>query len=257
MGLGKAMRWVLLERYYPPMTPILLPGLLCDASVWQDMLPALQRRWPCVVPDYGALDSIEAMAQHVLQTAPPGPLALAGHSMGGRVALEILRQQPERIQRLALMDTGFEALALGAAGEKERAGRMALLQTARQDGMRAMGRDWARGMVHPSRLDSPLFDRILDMIERSTPEIFEAQIHALLHRPDAAALLGQIRCPTLLLCGREDAWSPLARHAQMRSLLGAAPVELVVIEHAGHMSPMEQPDAVCQAMQHWLDGNPA
>ncbi|WP_394787130.1 alpha/beta fold hydrolase [Rhodoferax sp.] len=239
------------------MTLILLPGLLCDASVWQDLLPALRHKVACVVPDYAALDSIESMAQQVFHTTPPGPLALAGHSMGGRVALEMLRQQPERIQRLALMDTGYEGLAPGAAGEKERAGRMALLQTARQHGMRAMGRDWARGMVHPSRLDSPLFARILDMIERRTPEIFEAQIHALLQRPDASALLGQIRCPTLLLCGREDAWSPLARHEQMLGLMPQAHAELTVVEHAGHMSPMEQPDAVGQALLRWLGNMPA
>ncbi|MCX7276462.1 MAG: alpha/beta hydrolase [Burkholderiales bacterium] len=239
------------------MTLVLLPGLLCDASVWQDMLPALQQRSPCMVASYGTLDSIESMAQHVLQTAPAGPLALAGHSMGGRVALEVLRQQPDRIQRLALLDTGFEALAAGAAGDKERAGRMALLQTARQDGMRAMGRDWARGMVHPSRLDSPLFAQILDMIERSTPEVFAAQIQALLHRPDATALLGQIRCPALLLCGREDAWSPVARHEQMQTLLRAAPVQLRVVEQSGHMSTMGQSDAVCQALLQWLDWNPA
>ncbi|MEO5795898.1 MAG: alpha/beta hydrolase [Rhodoferax sp.] len=238
------------------MTLVLLPGLLCDASVWHDMLPTLQAHSPCLVASYGILNTLESMAEQVLQTAPAGPLAVAGHSMGGRVALEMLRQQPSRIQRLALMDTGFEALAPGGAGEKERAGRMALLQTARQSGMRAMGQQWARGMVHPSRLDSPLFAQILDMIERSNPEVFAAQIHALLHRPDATALLGHIRCPTLLLCGQEDAWSPLARHAQMQDLMVTAPVELVAIAQSGHMSTMEQPDAVCQAVLRWLDGVP-
>jgi pimeloyl-ACP methyl ester carboxylesterase len=239
------------------MTLVLLPGLLCDASVWLAMLPRLQAHSPCVIPNYGVLDNIESMARHVLQTTPPGPLAVAGHSMGGRVALEMLRQQPGRIQRLALMDTGYEALAPGALGEKERAVRMALLQTARQDGMRAMGQRWARGMVHPERLDSPLFAQILAMIERSTPEVFAAQIQALLNRPNVTDLLGQIRCPTLLLCGEEDLWSPLARHVQMRDLMLAAPVELVAIAQSGHMSTMEQPDAVCQAMLRWLDWQPA
>lgn len=239
------------------MTLVLLPGLLCDARVWQDMLPTLQTRSPCVVAHYSKLDSIEAMAQHVLHTAPPGPLAVAGHSMGGRVALEMLRQQPGRVERLALMDTGFEARAPGATGEKERANRMALLQTARQDGMRAMGQHWARGMVHPARLDSPLFAQILDMIERSNPEVFAAQIQALLNRPEVTDLLGQIRCPTLLLCGREDTWSPVVRHEQMRDLMRAAPVQLCVVEQCGHMSTMEQTDAVGQALLQWLDWNPA
>ena len=239
------------------MTLVLLPGLLCDAAVWQDILPELQQRTRCVIPSYGALNTIASMAQHVLQVAPPGPLAVAGHSMGGRVALEMLRQQPERVERLALMDTGYEARDTGPKGEKERDNRMALLQTARQDGMRTMGQHWALGMVHPARLDSPLFTQILDMIERSNPEIFAAQIHALLNRPDVTALLGQIRCPTLLLCGEEDAWSPLDRHVQMRDLMVSAPVELVAIAQCGHMSTMEQPAAVGQALLRWLDMQPA
>ena len=116
--------------------------------------------------------------------------------------------------------------------------------------MREMGRVWARGMVHPSRLDSPLFERILDMIERQTPAIFEAQIKALLARPDARDVLRNLRCPTLLACGREDAWSPLSRHEQMHAMVPQS--RLVVIEDSGHMSTMEQPHAVSQALAEWM-----
>ncbi len=235
-------------------TLLFLPGLLCDAATWRDQMAALAPVANCMTFDYGSIDSISGMAEHVLAHAPDGPLSVAGHSMGGRVALEVWRQAPQRIERLALLDTGFHPLQAGAAGEAERAGRMELLDRARREGMRAMGRQWARGMVHPDRLDTPVFDDILDMIERSTPDIFAAQINALLNRPDATALLSEVRCPTLLLCGREDSWSPLERHEEMESLMPNA--RLVVIEESGHMTTMERPEAVNAAFVAWLKESP-
>jgi pimeloyl-ACP methyl ester carboxylesterase len=233
----------------PMTTLVLLPGLLCDDTVWthqRAVLPADE----CIVPSFEALDSIGAMAEQVLATVAAPRFSLAGHSMGGRVALEVLRRAPQRVERLALLDTGIDPIAPGADGEREREARMALLAMARREGMRAMGRQWARGMVHPSRLESAVFTQILDMIERRTPDIFAAQIAALLGRPDAREVLRSLRCDTLLLCGRDDAWSPLARHAQMHSLLPAA--RLAVIEHCGHMSTMEQPEAVSEVLAQWL-----
>jgi pimeloyl-ACP methyl ester carboxylesterase len=173
--------------------------------------------------------------------------------MGGRVALEVLRQAPERVERLALLDTGFQGLAEGEAGEKERAGRYQLLELAHSQGMRAMGQQWARGMVHPEHLDTPVFEAILQMLCRSTPEMFESQIQALLTRPDATSLLPKIHCPTLLLCGRDDLWSPLARHEVMqRAIPGST---LKVIEISGHMTTLEQPQAVSSALAPWLQGD--
>ena len=233
----------------PLPTVFLLPGLLCDEQVWPDQRAALAPHAHCVVPSWGSLSSLEAMARRVLSDAPER-FSVVGHSMGGRVALEVARLAPERIERIALLDTGIDPLASGDAGEVERAKRQALLDIARRDGMRAMGRLWARGMVHPDRLDSPLFDAILGMIERRTPEIFEAQINALLNRPDARGVLAALRCRTLLMCGRDDAWSPLDRHEQMHALLPAS--KLVVIEHSGHMTTMEQPQAVSEALLEWL-----
>jgi pimeloyl-ACP methyl ester carboxylesterase len=228
----------------------LLPGLLCDRATWAAQCEALAERADCRVPVYRTLDSIEAMAAHVLRAAPSGRFALAGHSMGGRVALEVLRRAPERVDRLALLDTGFQGLATGDAGEKERAGRYQLLSRARAEGMRAMGAQWARGMVHPAQVGTPVFEEILAMIERSTPDMFDAQIRALLNRPDASELLTQIRCPTLLLCGRDDLWSPLARHEDMQRAIPGA--RLQVIEACGHMTTMEQPQAVSRALAQWL-----
>ena len=231
-------------------TLLLLPGLLCDDAVWQAQCADLGAFADCRVPVYGAFDTLEAMAEHVLATAPAGGFALAGHSMGGRVALEVFRRAPERVLRLALLDTGFQSLAAGEAGEKERAGRHQLLSLARSEGMRAMGAQWARGMVHPERLGDAVFEEILEMIARNTPEMFESQIRALLGRPDATLLLPLIGCPVLLLCGRDDAWSPPARHEEMRAAIPGSRLE--IIESSGHMTTMEQPQAVSRALKHWL-----
>jgi pimeloyl-ACP methyl ester carboxylesterase len=229
---------------------VLLPGLLCDAAVWQPQVAALRGQAHCHVADHGTRDSLRAMAEHVLATAPVPRFALAGHSMGGRVAFEVMRLAPERVTRLALLDTASHPLPDGEAGAAEKAGRMALLDLARQEGMRVMGRRWGVPMVHPDHVDTPMFEAMLDMIGRCTPEVFEAQIHALLGRPDAAPLLATIDCPTLLLCGREDRWSPPSRHEFMRDAIPGS--TLVVVEHCGHMCTMEQPEAVSQAMADWL-----
>ncbi|UUX97877.1 alpha/beta fold hydrolase [Aquabacterium sp. J223] len=230
---------------------LLLPGLLCDEQVWAQQREALGAAVDCRVPDWGLRASLTDMAEQVLSMAPAGGFSLAGHSMGGRVALEVVRLAPQRVQRLMLMDTGVDPLPEGEAGVQERDKRLALLAIAREHGMRAMGAEWARGMVHPSRLDGPLFAEILAMIERRSPPQFEAQINALLARPDARGVLAGVRCPTVLLCGRQDAWSPLARHEEMQRLLPAS--RLAVIEDSGHMSTMEQPAAVTQALRAWME----
>ncbi len=238
------------------MTLVLLPGLLCDDAVWRAQIAALPGV-RSIVPDYGTLDSLDAMAEHVLATIDAPRFSLVGHSMGGRVALEIMRRAPQRVERLCLMDTGVDALVPGEAGQGERTRRLALLDTARREGMRVMGREWARGMVHARHIDAPVFERVLDMIDRKTPEIFAAQIDALLARPDARDVLRSVRCDTLIVCGRQDAWSPLERHEQMVALRPAS--RLAVIEDSGHMSTMEQPDAVSAVLRDWLylpvDGN--
>ncbi|MBX3621694.1 MAG: alpha/beta hydrolase [Rhizobacter sp.] len=233
-------------------TLVVLPGLLCDAAVWAPQVEALSPRVDCHVAHYGTLDDLADMARHVLATAPAERFSLAGHSMGGRVAFEVWRQAPERVQRLALLDTSYHPLAEGEAGDTERAGRHKLLDIARRDGMRAMAGEWARGMVHESRIGGPVFEAILDMFERSSPEVFAAQIKALLARPDAAPLLPRITCPTLVLCGADDAWSPPARHETMHQAIGGS--RLVVVERCGHMSTMEQPEAVSAAFDAWLSG---
>ena len=234
-------------------TLVLLPGLMCDRAVWQPQIGALEEAWRCVVVDYGGADSLAAMAQLALEAAPPR-FALAGHSMGGRVALEMLRSMPQRITRVALLDTGYQAWPDEKAGAAEAAQRLRLLELARTQGMRAMGREWVQGMVHPERLwDEPLVESILEMIERKTPEIFAAQIGALLSRPSAEGVLRAIGCPTLIGCGRQDLWSPLARHEAMARLVPGARLE--IIENSGHMVTMERPEQVRSALRLWLAGS--
>jgi pimeloyl-ACP methyl ester carboxylesterase len=228
---------------------VLVPGLLCDAAVWEGQCAVLAADADIRVADHGTLDSLALMAARVLDSVP-GRFAIAGHSMGGRVAFEVQRQAPERLTGLALLDTACAALAPGAAGEQERHARLAAL--ARRDGMRAMAREWVRGMVHPQRLeDAALIGPILDMFERKTPDIFAAQIHALLARPEARGLLGAIRCPTLVLCGAQDAWALPQGHRDMAAAI--ADSIFVEVPGCGHMAPLEKPAEVNAALAAWLE----
>ncbi len=231
-------------------TLMLLPGLNCDAAVWALQVSALQGQADCNIPAWGLRDSLTAMAQQVLDEAPTERFSLAGHSMGGRVALEVMRLAPQRVERLALLSTGTHPLAAGEAGEKEKAGRMALLKIAQAQGMRAMAQEWARGMVHPDRIGGPVFDEVLAMFDRGSAAQYAAQIHALLKRPDASPLLPTIQCPTLVLTGRQDAWSGPAQHEAMAAAIPNA--QLVIVEDSGHMCTMEQPQAVSAALADWL-----
>lgn len=235
-------------------TLVLAPGLMCDAMAWHAQSAAFETQLPVQVIDYGLLDSLPAMAAHLLQQAPPR-FALAGHSMGGRVALEVMRQikdvAPERVTHLALLDTGCHALPEGEAAEKERTIRLGFLQLAQDKGVAAMARAWVRGMVHPDRLsDAPLIDAIVSMFARKPVEVYAAQIKALLARPEAFPLLAQIRCPTLVLCGNEDTNSPPAVNLEMAGAIAGD--QLDIIPHCGHMAPMERSQAVNDALRALL-----
>jgi pimeloyl-ACP methyl ester carboxylesterase len=232
-------------------TLILVPGLMCDTAVWNPLLPTLQTAADCRVADHGDADTIGTMARQVLDIAP-AHFALAGHSMGGRVAIEVLRLAPGRVTRLALLDTGYKARACGAAGEDEARKRQALLDIARAQGVREMALQWVQGMLDPARLaDTEMVEAIVAMFARKSPDIFARQISALLARPDATAVLRSIQVPTLVLCGRADSWSPLSQHEEIAALLPARPT-VQVVDHAGHMCTMEQPAAVAQALLGWL-----
>ena len=229
---------------------VLLPGFCCDQGYWQNQIDALSDVAECTCADYGSLNRIPVMAESVLRTAPK-QFSVAGHSMGGRIAFEIYRQAPERVRRLAVFNTGTAARAAGPAGQQEETNRRRLLAVARSDGMRAMALQWVQGMVAPPRLqDHALIETIVAMFERKSPDLFEAQMNALLNRPDATPVLSQIRCPALVVTGREDSWSPPLTHQMIAS--GIAGAKLVIVPDSGHMSAMEQPAAVSQGLRDWL-----
>ena len=228
----------------------MLPGLMCDHAFWQPFVQ-LSPKTVCQVVDYGEADSLTAMAKAALAVAPPF-FSLAGHSMGGRVALEIMRLAPVRVRKLILMDTGYLPLAADEAGQAERAGRMALVDIAKKDGVQAMCAQWVKAMVHPDRLgDAALMNAITAMFERKSVERFERQQHALLTRGDASPVLSALTLPTLMLCGRQDGWANVAQHAAMQAL--APHASLAVIEDASHMVLMERPEATSQALTSFLN----
>jgi pimeloyl-ACP methyl ester carboxylesterase len=230
------------------MKPILflLPGLLCDARVWAHQAAHLAEFAEIRIPDFSQLDSLDAMADAVLKEAPE-TFCLAGHSMGGRAALQILHKAPERIAKLALLDTGTHAVKPGEA-EK----RQVLIDLAEREGMAALARAWAPPMVHPARHDdAALMGEIFAMVENYSVAGFKGQIRALLKRPDALPFLAQAPRGTLVLCGREDAWSPPAQHEVISQALPDHP-PVTIINDSGHMSTMEQPEAVTAALRSWL-----
>jgi pimeloyl-ACP methyl ester carboxylesterase len=226
-------------------TILLLPGLLCDASVWTAQMVALEGHARVLVADFSQHDSLVEMARSALALAD-GPLIVIAHSMGARAALEMVRLAPERIVKLALMDTGVHPRR-----ESEEANRQKLVDLAYREGMAALAREWLPPMLHPDRTDrEPLIGPLREMVLRASPKQHERQIRALLNRPDPRPLLPTIRCPTLVLVGRQDRWSPVAQHEEIAAAIPGA--ELVVIEDSGHMVTVEQPEAVTQALLAWL-----
>lgn len=226
-------------------TVILLCGLLCDEVVWEYQAQALRADYDVRILTFVEHDSMAAMAAHVLDNAP-ARFALAGHSMGGRVALEVMRRAGARVERLALLDTGFEG---PAADEASR--RAVLVDQAQREGIDAIAAAWGLPMLAPRhRTDPALVQAVLDMVGRMSGAIYAAQTRALLGRPDATQVLTNITCPTLVLCGMEDGWSPPERHRRMAALIPRANLRL--IDDCGHMSMMEQPDAVLAALRDWL-----
>lgn len=233
---------------------LLVPGLMCDHAVWSPLVPHVQPGTDCHVIDHGPASCLVQMAQNLLDQAPPTFVA-AGHSMGARVVVEAMRLAPQRIRAVALLDTGYLPRADGQAGEEEARKRLALLALAQNEGVRAMAHAWSQGMVHPDRrADAALMEAILAMFARKSADTFARQINALLNRPDGSDVLQRITVPTLLLCGRQDSWSPLTQHQAMQALVPHS--TLVAIEQAGHMAPMERPVEVAAALNAWLALSP-
>lgn len=221
---------------------VLIPGLLSDAVVWRALADRLGP--DAVVADMTRDTSIADMARGALDSVP-GDIVAVGHSMGGRVAMEMARQAPGRIRALILVSTGHNG---GTEAElPKRRARIAL----GHESMEKLAHDWLPPMVAPARQDdAALMDVLRQMVLRHDGDIHERQIRALIGRPDAAAYLPQITCPILLLVGDEDGWSPVAQHREIAAM--APDATLRVIAGAGHFLPLEKSDKVVAAITEWL-----
>lgn len=223
---------------------ILLPGLLCDAALWQFQLTALQEFAIPSVADLSGADSIAALAEGVLATAPPR-FALAGLSMGGYVAFEIWRQAPGRVTRLALLDTSARPDT-----DEMRVRRHDLIQLAQLGRFKGVTPRLLPLLLHPDQLHGPLAAIVTGMAERVGQAAFIRQETAILDRIDSRPTLATITVPSLVLCGDGDQLTPPARAEEIAA--GIAGSELVIVPGSGHLSTLERPEAVNRALIDWL-----
>ena len=224
---------------------VLLPGLLCDGALWRHQTETLADAAAFTIGDFTDDDSIEAMARSVLIEAPES-FALAGLSMGGYVALEIMRQAPERVTRLALLDTSARADT-----PEQTVHRGGLLELVQMGEFKGVTPRLLPLLIHPDRLDDEaLTGTIMAMAERIGKEAYLRHQNAILKRVDSRPYLPAIGCPTLVLCGRQDVLAPLDAHQEMADAIPRA--SLVVVEDCGHLATLEQPHAVSAALRYWL-----
>jgi pimeloyl-ACP methyl ester carboxylesterase len=231
------------------MTLLLLPGLLNGASLFEHQADALANLIGITVADLTGSDSVAALAADALAQAPEGPFVLAGMSMGGYVAFEIMRQAPQRVRALALLSTSARPDTPDAT-----AGREQLIELAETDFPAVIEKLLAR-MAHPLHANTPevggMFQSMATGLGR---EVFVRQQRAIIGRADSRPALASIKCPTLLLCGREDLVTPLDVHEELAA--GIAGARLEIIEECGHLLPLEQPEKVTGILRDWLSELP-
>lgn len=224
---------------------VLVPGLMCSPALFDAQVDGLRDVATVEVADVTRQPSLVEMARDVLAAAPER-FALAGLSMGGYVAFEMLRQAPERITRLALLDTNARADRPDQIKVRE-----VLIGLARTMGARAVQGLLLRHLIHPSRLtEATLTNRILDMADWVGPVAFERQQRAIMARPDNREFLSTIRCPTLILVGKEDQLTPVKVHDELAA--GIAGSRLEIIPVSGHLPTMERPAEVNALLRRWL-----
>lgn len=224
---------------------VLLPGLLCDAALWRHQVAGLADVADSSVADLTRDDSLVTMARRVLQAAPP-KFALAGLSMGGHCAFEVMRQAPERVLRLALLDTSARADT-----PEQTSRRRGLIELAEKGEFKGVTPRLMPLFIHPDRLkDKTLTGAVTAMAEGVGKDAFLRQQKAIIGRVDSRPLLATIRCPTLVLCGRDDILTPPALAQEIAAGIPGARLDL--IDHCGHLSTMERPEAVTAELRQWL-----
>jgi len=223
---------------------LILPGSLCDKWVYAAQIAALSRHCSVVVPNPGAEESIEEMADAVLKDAPPR-FALVGHALGGRIALEVIRREPERVRALALLATTVHPVRPG-----EGARRQTQIDLAMSEGMGALAGAWLPKVLHPRSLADPaLMQGMTEMYCRFTPEDYAREVRALLKRPDPRAVLERINCPALVLSGRDDPLCSPEQSQALASQIKNAAIEIV--DGCAHFPSIEQPESVTAALLRW------
>lgn len=225
---------------------ILVPGLMCSPDLFAPQRAALAGRADVRVPEPSKDATIAGMARRILVAAPER-FALGGLSMGGYVALEIVRLAPERVTRLALIDASARADRPDTVKL-----RRLLIGMGRTVGTRAVQSALMKSLVHPSRLgDRELIDRILAMADAIGQTAFERQSEALIARDDYRPFLGEVRCPTLVMVGAQDQMTPVKIAQEISA--GIAGSRLEVIPDCGHIATLERPEAVNRLLVEWLD----
>ncbi len=225
---------------------LLLPGTLCDERLWAHQLEHLSDIADPLVMPVGTDASLPVLAEKILAKAP-AKFALAGLSFGGILAFEIYRQAPERVSHLALLDTN--ARADTEAGVQAKHDQLAVVDS---EGLEALLRDKLMPLYFTSASlkNQTLVETIVNMALDNGSDIFRNQVEAVINRPDSLEDLAEIRCPTLILCGKQDQLCPPDRHQEMADRIpGAA---LCILDNCGHMSTLEQPEAVTASMRQWL-----
>jgi len=228
-----------------PLPIVLVPGLNCSARLYAEQIPALWQFGSVTVADHRRDDSMASIARRILGAAPPR-FALAGLSMGGYIAFEIVRQAAGRVAKLALLDTGARAET-----PERTAQRKPLLELARGGRFMEIFDDQFPLLVHRSRHgDTALKAAVRAMNEETGPQAYLRQQQAIMSRPDSRPGLATIACPTLVLVGDEDALTPPALAHEMAGAIAGA--RLVVVPQCGHLSTLERPRAVSDALVEWL-----
>jgi pimeloyl-ACP methyl ester carboxylesterase len=224
---------------------VLVPGLLCTRALWAPQLAALGDVADITVASHRRHRTMRGIARSILAAAPRR-FALAGLSMGGYIAYEIVRQAPERVMKLALLDTGSRADA-----PERKARRLELIALAEREGAGAAQDALMPLLIHKSRLqEKPLVDTIRRMAVDTGVAAFKRQQAAIMGRPDNRPLLASIRCPTLVLVGREDALTPVGLAREIAA--GIPGAKLTIVPNCGHLSTLERPQAVNRALRQWL-----
>jgi pimeloyl-ACP methyl ester carboxylesterase len=227
-----------------PLPLVLVPGLGCSARLYAPQLDALWRFGPVTVADHTRDETMDAIARRILADAPPR-FALAGLSMGGFISFAIMRLAPERVDRLALLDTNARADVPERRAEREK-----FIAMAQAGKFAEVNAALTPRYLHPDHRGEGFRKIVAAMAEDVGADGFIRQQRAIMGRPDSRPMLGGIKCPTLVLVGDSDAATPPELSKEMAD--GIPGAKLVIVKDCGHLSTIEQPAAVNSAMTAWL-----